>query len=273
MLDKNKYTPPCLFSEQIISFLYEEIGVQETNDFEAHLKSCTFCLEELSDFGAVRSSIDEWRKEEFSLLETPAFNFLPAQTEKIHLAPVLTGKNWWLALKERLLTPSPVWATSAFAALIICIGLAFIIFNYSKYDEVAEISNRDNTTPVSPIIETKNELNKNIIPDLNPSEKLSKKYVKEQQFKQENTSATGSVRPVPRNFVTKITNDLNTVTNRNSPPHSNKSAPINRKPTTNKEVKKTPLSKPQNFPFLADIEDVEDDSLRLADLFDETDAK
>ncbi len=272
MLDKNKYTPPCLFSEQVISYLYEEIGAQETNDFEAHLKSCTICLEELSGFGAVRSSIGEWRKEEFSVLETPAFNFLPAQTEKIRFAPVSTEKNWWLALKERFSTPSPVWAASAFTALVVGVGLAFVIFNYSKYVEIAEISNGDNITTVSSSVEIKNEQNANSISDSKPSEKSSEKFITVQQSKQEIVTASHNV-PPPGNFVMKIKNDLNTTTNRNSSRDSNKTIPINRKSATNKKAKQQSLPKSRNIPFLADIEDVEDDSLRLADLFDDTGAK
>lgn len=266
MLDKNKYTSPCLFSEQVISYLYKEIGAQETNDFEAHLKSCPICSEELSGFGAVRSSIGEWRRKEFSVLETPAFNFLPDHTEKVHIAPVSTEKNWWLALKESLSTPSPVWAASAFAALVVCVGLAFVIFNYSKYVEVTENSFGENTNAVSPVVETKNEINTHIVPSSNLIEKSSETIVKVLQSEQDSESASQKVAP-PRNAVLKVSNNSNVPANRN------KSVPINRKQATSKEVKQMPLSKPKNIPLLADIEDVEDDSLRLADLFDETDAR
>ncbi len=272
MLDKNKYTPPCLFSEQVISYLYEEIGAPETNDFEVHLKSCTTCQNELSGFDIVRSSISEWRKEEFSFLETPAFNFLPDPTEENTLTRVSAPQNWWEAFKNRIFSPAPVWATSAFVALIVCVGLAFIILNYSKYDELAEISNNDNTIAGSQSVKAKNESDKNSFAGSNQNEKPSENIFKEQQLKQENVSAAPNV-PAQRNLVTKITNDLNTTTNRISTRDSNKSAPLNRKPVTNRESKKASLSKPRNPPSLADIEDVEDKSLRLADLFDEADVK
>ncbi len=272
MLDKNKYNSSCSFSEHIISYLYGEIGAPESNDFEIHLKSCSICLEELSGFDTIRSSIGEWRKEEFSVLKMPAFNFLPDQIEEIHLASVSTEKNWLITLKDKLFLPSPTWAASAFAALIICIGLAFVIFNYSKYDELAEISDVDDTTSVSPTGEIKNEPNRNSISGFIQSEKSSEKFVAGQQLKQENVSASRKI-PAQRNFVTKITNELKTATNRNSSRDTNKLVPIGRKPATGKEAKQTPLSKPRNVPFLADIEDVEEKSLRLADLFDETDAK
>ncbi len=271
MLDKNKYNSSCSFSEHVISYLYKEIGAPETNDFEVHLKSCTTCQNELSGFDIVRSSISEWRKEEFSILETPSFNFLPDPTEEYTLTRVSATQNWWDAFKNRIFLPAPVWTTSAFAALIVCVGLAFIIFNYSKYDKVAEISNRDNTIAVSHSVNTKNESDNNSFSDSNQSGKPSENIVKEQQLKQKNVFAAPNV-PAPRNFVTKITNDLNT-TNRISTRDSNKSAPLNRKPVTNRESKKASLSKPRIAPSLADIEDVEDKSLRLADLFDEADAK
>ncbi len=272
MLDKNKYNSPCSFSEHVISYLYKEIGAPETNDFEVHLKSCTTCQNELSGFDIVRSSISEWRKEKFSVLETPAFNFLPDPIEENTLTRVSAPQNWWDAFKNRIFLPAPVWATSAFAALIVCVGLAFIILNYSKYDEVAEISNGDNTIAVSHSVKAKNESDKNSFSGSNQSEKPSENIVKEQQLNQENVSAAPNV-PAPRNFVTKIKNDLNTTTDRISTRDSNKSTPLNRKPITNRESKKAPLSKPRNAHFLADIEDFEDKSLRLADLFDEADAK
>lgn len=270
MLDKNKSSSFCSYSEQLISYLYKEMEKPEANEFETHLQTCAFCFKELSGFDVILSSISEWRKVEFSTLETPVLDFLPVQTNKININSQAEEKNWWIAIKDRFFPASPIFAASAFAALLICFGLAFIVFDYPKKVEVAEFSIQNGSNVISPIIETKNSSDNNS--GTNQIEKSSGNFVEQPQLIDK---ATADLRDnsVPGNFVSKIKNDSNQAPTRKSTRIAEKTALISRKPGTPKQDRKTLLPKSRNAPFLADIEEVEDDTLRLADLFDGTDAK
>lgn len=271
MLDKSKINSPCSFSEQIISYFYNEIETPEIKGFEAHLQTCPSCLDELSGFEAVRSSISEWRKIEFSGLATPVIDFLPVQTEEINIKLVSPEQNWWLAFKERFFPQSPVWAASVFAALILSIGLSIIIFNHSNQMQVAEVNKLKNSDAVSNVAEIESESNSNNFSGSNSFEKLSKELSREPSLdKIDNVSVNASA---PEIFVTKIAGEANTDKKRNSPLDSKKTTSTSRKSKSPGKPGKTPLSKPGGMPFLADIEEVEDETLRLADLFDEIGGK
>lgn len=271
MLDKNKSSSFCSYSEQLISYLYKEMEKPEANEFETHLQTCAFCFEELSGFDVVLSSISEWRKVEFSNLETPVLDFLPVQTNTNIINSQAEETNWWIAIKDRFFPASPIFAASVLAALPICFGLAFIVFDYSKNVEVAEISIQNDSNVILPIVETKNSLGNNNF-GANQIEKSSESFVEQPQVIDK---ATADLRDnlTPGNFVSKIKNDSIRATNRKSTRIAEKTALISRKPGTPKQDRKTLSPKSRNAPFLADIEEVEDDTLRLADLFDGTDAK
>ena len=73
MLDTNHYkNSSCAFAEQIVAYLYDEANPQEKTDFEAHLTNCENCADELSAFGLVRSSVQQWRTAEFLPMQIPA---------------------------------------------------------------------------------------------------------------------------------------------------------------------------------------------------------
>jgi hypothetical protein len=270
MLDKSKNNMPCSFSKQVISYFYNETEASELKDFEAHLETCETCLDELSGFNAVRSSISEWRKIEFSGLETPIFNFLPVPTEKTTDYPVSSGQNWWMDFKERFFPASSIWAASVFAALILCVGLSFIIFNHSNKPEVAGLNKMENSIAVSNAAEIKRESNDNF-PGSNSLEQSSNEFVQEPVLNNKGAAAVND--SAPETFVTKVANELNANKKRNSPRETKKTTSTGRKSNSTINTGKPPLSKTGKMPFLTDIEEVEDESLRLADLFDEVDAK
>jgi Putative zinc-finger len=94
----------CQDKEQLISYLYEEGGVETRAAVEAHLTTCPECREEVADLRSVRADLGRW--------QAPAADF----TVRIARDAAVGSRSWWHV---------PVWATSALAAgLVLAIGAA-----------------------------------------------------------------------------------------------------------------------------------------------------
>ncbi len=51
----------CEMSEKLIAYLYRELSADEASAFEAHLKACAQCAQDLRDFERVRQALAEWQ--------------------------------------------------------------------------------------------------------------------------------------------------------------------------------------------------------------------
>lgn len=247
MLNNNHHNH-CAFAEQIVSYLYGETNAA----FDAHLNNCSTCADELAGFGFVRSSIVEWKKAEFSNLETPSIN-IPYPTT------VSTEKQSWLAELRRLFALSPTWATvsAALAIIVVFVGLTFFGLNFSKKMEVAENANKPINSDVSPIIETKTEPPIEKISNDTAEQTLEDKPSKPSEAKNE------SRKIAPKNQIVKTSDNPNKVL-----PNSNNSANVRKI----KDDKNT-LATQKRVLKLNNLEEEEDNSLRLADLFADVEGK
>ena len=278
MLDSNHNNSNCEFAAETVAYLYGEIEAREKIEFETHLQSCSGCSEELAGFGLIRSSIFEW-KDEFSALKTPAFNLPIEKAQKFsEMVSVSTRKNLWLDNLRELLSFSPSRAFAAFAALIFCAGSTIFVFNFSgdsNNGEIAESEFNKNVAPViSPTIERQIKQSDEIE---NARENSSGKPLEpqEQNIKKSEREAiepTQANAPVVKEAVVKVSsNPRKTVVDNKPSPNSNDSS--EKEKVSYKENRKASPVKAQNAPKLIDDEETEDDSVRLADLFDEIDTK
>ena len=253
MLSNNNHST-CAFGEQIVSYIYDEASAKERHEFESHLPNCLSCAEEIAGFGLVRSSISEWRKDEFFTLESPALE-IPA------LRPVVVAseKNSWFDEFRKLFSISPAWATG-FAALILSIGLVWIFFGSSQNDFVA--SNKSVEVPtVAPIV-----VNKTV--EQPKEEKVSVNPKDEKVTDVPKNDLTTEQKPVlPKNQVVKASNTAPKV--KSVTPKTNNSMAVNK---SNKNNKSNTAQK-QSAPTLTEMKDDEDNSLRLSEIFDEIDTK
>ncbi|MEQ1924176.1 MAG: hypothetical protein ABL952_16870, partial [Pyrinomonadaceae bacterium] len=117
----------CKFTDEIVSYMYDEIGEPERTKFEEHLLDCTVCTDEFAGISNARFSVFEWRKEEFAHLPTPNIVIpygdpAPAIGFFAGLRDLLTLSGW------------PAAATVA-AGLIVSIGLGFAAINYLGGDQ------------------------------------------------------------------------------------------------------------------------------------------
>ena len=250
-MSSNHQNPNCNFAEPLISYLYGEINGAEKVEFETHLESCAACYNELAEFGLARSAVQEWRSIEFEKLATPLFEIPANKTESLTAA---RPQSWFAGLSA-LLSFKPALAMSALAVIIGLFGFAVFVSNFKGASEMAKKSGEQNVMlpNVSPTIEKTVEQPK-IIADKNEGEIVAPTKVVDKNQEKPKTTAMKTALTVPKKYPTGAAT-VRAVENRN------KEKP---KPNAAPRVKVLRLS---------DEEETEDNSVRLADLFDEIETR
>lgn len=254
MLNNNHKNPACAFAEPLISYLYGEIGGVEKVEFEAHLKSCADCSNELAELGFARTAVQEWRVEEFDKLATPIFE---VPSNFVENPAVAANPRSWFSDWRQIFSFKPALALSAMAIVVALFGVSLFIFNFKSGNEIALKTTNEKIvkTSVSPTVEkivqrpndvAGNNADKAVAsPENLPSKVADKKSV------------------APKSPTLKVS--MNTPKN-----NSTGGAAIRVVQNTNRENKKPPAApKSSKIPSLIDSPEEEDNSVRLADLFDE----
>jgi len=258
--NNNYNSNACAFAGEIVSYLYDEAGAKEKIEFETHLNDCATCADELSGFGFVRSSIQEWRSEEIFALEMPALEIPVLEAKK---ADIQAKTGSWLDGLRRLfsLSPKMAFGSVAFAALLVCAGLTFIILNYSGNETIAEVGNPDSDNIIA-----SNKSNTSIEKIISmPPDTPVPDSVKTDTA---NNQANEKLQPFKKDSSVKVSNNL---------PKNKLGAPKlnNSEASANNLYKKNKTNNVQKreVPKLSDFDEEEDESLRLADLFAEIDTE
>ena len=247
MFDKNGHNPSCGFAGDIVSYLYDEIDPAEKLKFEMHLANCATCGTELAAFSDVRTSMINWREADFGWLPSPD---IVIPYEKLPEQPlVVETRGTILTDLRRLFSFSP-WppAFAAFGALAIIAGLAFLGISYLNEPEKNVADNRNTSQPVvSPTIKVQ------------PSETTvaSDDPPAKQKTRDEVVNAQKSTATEPVKISTPTAQPKKAV----QPAYV---AP-------NKSVEKNTTT--QKAPSLNNYAIEEDNTLRLADLFEEIDTR
>lgn len=276
MLDNNNHkNSTCAFAEQTVSYLYGEADAKEKTVFETHLNSCVSCAEEFAGFSAVHSSITEWRNEEFLSLEIPSTEIPYEKTREFYNAETDSKvSRSWLEELRKLFTLSPALTASAsFAVIAVCVGIIFFA-NKSLYNvDVADIKGK-NTEQIIASQKFGNENLGNTVPNENLGKAPGKISTDEQSKFLATTAKNGNLETIPesrdarKNSTVKDAADSRSLTknlNREANLRKIKAASINNK--------KPAFAQTGKIPRLNSIEEEEDQSLRLAELFDDADAK
>ena len=95
-------------TEQLVSYVYEELSDNERAEFESHLSSCAECRQELADLRGTRHLLASWAPPQ------PEFNF--------HIVRGAAAP----AVPRRRFAFVPQWALSAAAALLLIAGMAAV---------------------------------------------------------------------------------------------------------------------------------------------------
>ncbi|HEY0659313.1 MAG TPA: hypothetical protein VGD05_12600 [Pyrinomonadaceae bacterium] len=273
-MSKNNHIDGCVYTAEILAYLYGEIGKREKFDFETHLPDCTNCTDALADSAFALFSVKEWRDTEFAHLETPVIN-VPYLLEKEIITDASVSDSW-LARLRRYVSLSPAWATAggAMAALAIGIGLVFAAMNISQTAEIAEVNKQNPAeTAISPTTE---------IVVQNPTEITSGNQKPESNREQPPDSPDKNIKSIKPEMALKdksFDSSENTVVKLSDNARKNKIVKqISEDVSANNRVdgkttNKAAASKPRQAPGLVNFEDEEDNTLRLAELFEETDTE
>ncbi len=258
----------CGFEEILVSFIYGEIDASEKSLLEQHLANCESCNFEFSAFGSVRNSIIEWRELGFEPLLTPEI-IIPLPSKQLFGGTVSVEQTSWISYIRNLLTIAPAWASAgSFAVLLaLVLGISFALLSFSRSDEITK-----RQQVLEPAVTDLEETVANAEPPI----------VSEQSEATSNSVAATRTEPsnldVPNtlsaeNLIKASLNDPAKKTSakrklnrtRHEPPSKIAIAEINK--TQNRNQVSSEIPKLTNF------DSDEDDSLRLADLFEESGSK
>ncbi|MEO6049778.1 MAG: hypothetical protein ABIP78_00395 [Pyrinomonadaceae bacterium] len=234
----------CGFSDEIVSYIYDEIGVAERSIFETHLADCPVCTDEFAAISNARFSVFEWQREEFSPLLTPEIIIPYAAKQRVVAEDAQVG----ILAGLRGLFGVALWPAAAAASLLLCLGLGFIAMNYfgSERQIAANVNVPATVVPTQNVdiapSNIENEVPSTLITKDNPG---SAKEINNSEIRAVKT--VGSRRP-SRQTTAFVQRSVDIVPQRNM---QNSKAPV-----------------------LSSYEDNDDKSLRLSDLFeDEVGAK
>jgi hypothetical protein len=253
MISNNHKNEGCGYAEELVSYLYGEAGAAESAVFEVHLEKCVACADELEAFSGARFSIGDWKAKEFDSLATPVIEIpyeKPARTIETESA-----SGGWLNGLRGLFSLTPGWslATASLAILAICVGIVLFALNARKGNDVAE-SNKNKKSITTPTAEKSPE-QANVIKKENNAPEKQINPVNEQETAQKDVVIPSEKKSTSQKQPKK-TRETQKVADKNVP-------------KTN-ETKRNNKNNNDIPPSILGDED-EDDSLRLAELFEEID--
>lgn len=245
-VDNNNFS--CSHSDDLVSYLYDEMPTREKGEFETHLLDCSDCTEEFAGLSLARLSVYEYHRDDFACLVTPRIDipYVKAFEQLLETAPVRPS---WSETFRGLFTATPKWAATVAAALItVSIAVGFIVMNLERDDnEIAvAVPNNDPSTNISPPVEVKPEVDVFVAKSLETNNDMKSGTL---PLKPAASSSSGS-RKAP---------NLATV---------RKSATV-----TSAMVSKPQRPSRRSAPRLNNFEDEDDNTLRLADLFAEVESR
>jgi len=262
MSNNNHNNSSCAYAEQMVSYLYGEADAKEKYKFEMHLESCLTCTDELAAFGFVRSAVLDWRAEGFSKLPTPAFDISFAEAKESFSTTVVSNENRsWLAGFRQMFSFNLIKATATFGIALVCAGIVWFAFNSSGGNEIAEKG------------DDKNKIQAAVSPTVEITKKPEEKSVANTSDKKSSPSSdvTSSPQQITRERLDNPNKSIVKVSG-NAPKNNSDNSARDPK-EKNEGGKKTPSVQKKRIPNLSDVEDEEDETIRLADLFDELDTK
>ena len=221
----------CPRTNEIVSYMYGEIGGTSELEFETHLADCMACTDEFAAVSVARFSVFEWQKEEFAHLPTPEIVIPYASTADVAATvPVITAVRAWLG--------SLSFPVAVAAGVVLCIGLGIIVFNMVGRREQQVAGNI--AAPAIP----QDVTSPKVVTDPNP------------------TPVQGEKRSIRTPVPVKASVDQPRRPVRRSSPASDH-------PANNYAVAPNKTAPAVKTPALSVYDDNDDNSLRLADLFDE----
>ena len=281
MFDSKNHNPSCSFAKECVSYIYDEMDLSEETNFETHLAECSPCADEIASFSALSFSIKEWRDEEFANLKTPQIT-IPFETSKQQIVSsesVSDSRTWLEKLADLFsLSPAMLKTAGAFAAILLAVGLGWFVLTSFENGEknIAATENNSKEQENSVVTQTEpKEIEKEIAQTNEKNETVEDSADNEDvspQIENETVAPvkTSVKKPIKIASRKPVSVQKKTIVAENKKPVKKKN-PVK---VDKKEIE-TQQETFQNAPRLTDfaMEDSEDETLRLSDLFadDESD--
>ena len=246
----------CDFSRDIVPYLYDEINSREKSAFQNHLADCSVCADELAEFSEVHHAVENWREAEFAHLSLPEivipYHESPIKRQFVNEIKTSRFEGW-----RQIFEFGFAFKTAAATAVLIIFGAAVLLtlkFNGSDEIAAADLSPVVGQPAIiapfdSSVQSAPTEVSKEFLPIKNAAVKNVKTFPA--VARQSNVAVKNPVKVVqaavkiPKQLI--VRSPINQTVAVNSP-NSSKSPVLN-----------------------VEDEDIKDDSLRLSELFDETD--
>jgi hypothetical protein len=243
MVKDNKHgSSECGFGGELAGYLYDEIDPVERKAVDEHLTACDSCVQELAEISVARSSVQNWYFDEFANLQTPNIVF-----DQEVARPEPASSLWAAWRNSRLSIPA-----LAMGITLIVFGIVFF-FNPSAtgLDQAANVSPA--SVPIADVSEkaAADSTTSEIAAEADNGERARSN----QKGGQPEVMAVTAARPTKSaaNVMRRPT-----------------------QPTVAKRVRvpsdRSVAKEKQAVPNLSGYEEIEDNSLRLGDIFSEIDA-
>lgn len=225
---------------EFVSYIYGELNKAGRDAFESHLTACDECAMELAAFSDARLGVIEWRREDFDHLETPAIVVPWSSRKQVFAKPVGAFTRFVDSLGA---LPMFAKAGTGFAAAALAIGIFYFgaFSPSSKPENVAGVEKDAQSMP-----QTQPKSN----------EEMAPRYVA--------STKSGSETSVKYKVVSTEHSRRQAITVRASTLQT-----IRRNEVASTGTNKTNVTTAKKAPRLTTVEDEDDKSLRLADLFAE----
>jgi len=126
----------CLFGEELVAYIYDELPTSDRAAFEEHLLDCSGCTAKFAEISVSRLGVFEWHRDEFVPLATPTF-VIPYQGRNVAAEPKI---SWIDALRGLVASPMRLAAAGgAMAIIAVAFGFAFLSFSKSARDIQARV--------------------------------------------------------------------------------------------------------------------------------------
>jgi hypothetical protein len=222
----------CKFAADIVPYMYAELPASETPAFESHLPDCESCTDEFALISSARYEVYDWKKLEFDPLPTPRF-VIPS--EEPLLVESLTNR-----IRAAFASTWAIPATGFAALAVIAIFAAAMIVSD---DRAVEVASNTNVQPPSVVIPS--------LPDPAVPDVAEKKSTTPDRA----VVATAASKPSPSQHQV-----------------GRRPALRENRPDRMIEARTTAVQKQEEkAPTLNEFGDDEDNSLRLAELFEDID--
>lgn len=117
----------CERSDDLISFLYQELDEREGRAFERHLVDCASCSRELSSFSEIRNGVVAWRDQSLGIIN-----------QRPSLAYGYAERPSALAAIRQFFALAPLWlkGSVALASVLLFAVVAFLVVSLKAEPEV-----------------------------------------------------------------------------------------------------------------------------------------